>query len=628
MLYKGFVETKNKKSVEKFKNRTDFKSREEVQSLPEYAGILAENVILVDLDDPDQAEILMNIVDDMQLNCKVIDTTRGKHFLFYNTEIDTCATHANLAIGLRADIKVGFKASYEVLKVDGKERFVEWDTETGIDYQQIPKFLYPVKHRMDFLTMDAGDGRNQALFNYILTLQSNGFSIDETRQCIRIINKYVLKDPLDDEEIETILRDEAFEKPVFFNKKVFLFDKFSQYLVNVAHVVKINNQLHVFDGQVYRIGYHAIEKKMIELIPNLKDSQRKETLKYLELTAPEIKTTDANYIAFKNGVYDLRTDCLEEFSPDYVLTNMIPHNYNPEANSKLADHTLDKLACKDPEIRDLLEECIGYCFYRRNEMRKAFVLVGGKRNGKSTYLDCIKAMLGEENIAALDLQELGDRFSTAMMFGKLANIGDDIGDDFLQGNQVAMFKKIVAGNRIKAERKGQDPFEFNPYIKLLFSANDIPRMKDKTGAVLDRLIIIPFNATFSKQDPDYNPYIKYDLIQPESIEYLIKVGIQGLKRVLEDNREFTTSNKVEEQIESYEEENNPIIGFLKECDLEVDILNEPTAAVYKRYTVYCMDNQMKPMTNIAFTKQVNSRLGLQSAQANVNGKNRRIFKEI
>lgn len=64
-----------------------------------------------------------------------------------------------------------------------------------------------------------------------------------------------------------------------------------------------------------------------------------------------------------------------------------------------------------------------------------------------------------------------------MMFGKLANIGDDIGDDFLQGSQVATFKKVVSGNRIKAERKGQDPFEFNPYVKLLFSANDISYMR-------------------------------------------------------------------------------------------------------------------------------------------------------
>ena len=115
-------------------------------------------------------------------------------------------------------------------------------------------------------------------------------------------------------------------------------------------------------------------------------------------------------------------------------------------------------------------------------------------------------ILADENISALDLKELGDRFSTSMMFGKLANIGDDIGDDFLQGTQVSIFKKVVTGNRIKAERKGMDPFEFNPYVKLLFSANDIPRMKDKTGAVLRRLVIIPFNATFTDQDPDFDPH--------------------------------------------------------------------------------------------------------------------------
>lgn len=143
-----------------------------------------------------------------------------------------------------------------------------------------------------------------------------------------------------------------------------------------------------------------------------------------------------------------------------------------------------------------------------------------------------------------------------MMFGKLANIGDDIGDDFLQGSQVSVFKKIVTGNRIKAERKGQDPFEFNPFIKLLFSANDIPRMKDKTGAVLRRLVIIPFNATFSKDDPDYDPFIKYKLIQQESVEYFIRLGVEGLKRII-INDGFTKSDKVQNQLTEYEEENNP-----------------------------------------------------------------------
>lgn len=625
MLYKGYIETKGKQPCEKLKNRTKWKTLEEVKKMNGYAGVLADDTIFIDIDDAEQSEILMNIVEEYQLNCRVYCTSRGKHFVFKNHSISRNRTHVQLAVGLTADIKVGSRLSYEVIKVNGEERFCEWDIEEGEQYQEIPKWLFPVKASADFLDMDAGDGRNQALFNYILTLTANDFTVDETRECIRILNKFVLKEPLPDDELETILRDEAFQKPVFFMGSTFLFDKFATYMKNTAHIVKINNQLHIYKDGVYENGYKEIETEMIHYIPNLKKTQRREVLDYMELITEERQMSEANLIAFENGVYDIVTGELKPFSYDMVITNKIPWNYNPDAYSELADKTLDKLACNDRNIRLLLEECIGYCFYRRNELGKAFILTGDKSNGKSTFLDCMKAMLGEQNISALDLKELGDRFSTAMMFGKLANIGDDIGDDFLQGSQVSIFKKVVTGNRIKAERKGQDPFEFNPFIKLLFSANDIPRMKDKTGAVLRRLVIIPFNATFSKESDDYDPYIKYKLIEQDCMEYFIRVGVEGLQRVI-INQGFTQSEKVQNQLNEYEEENNPIIAFIADCGVDA-IENEPTNEVYKRYQVFCAENSMQPMSNIVFSKQINKRLGLEIVHVKLNGQTRRIFRK-
>lgn len=623
MLYKGYVETKGKASIEKLKNRTTWKTLDEVKDRPGYGGVLANDTILVDLDDGDQAEILMNIVEALQLNCKVVQTSRGKHFLFKNHTVDRNRTHVPLAVGLTADIKVGSKLSYEVLKVNGEERFVEWDVEPGEKYDELPKWLQPVKAAADFLDMSAGDGRNQALFNYILTLQANDFSVDDCRECIRILNQYVMKDPLDAAELEVILRDEAFQKPVFFLGSTFLFDKFATYLKNNSHVVKINSQLHIYQDGIYINGYKHIEQTMIDMIPNLKKTQRREVLDYMELIAEEVTPSDARYIAFKNGIYDLVTDTLLPYSPEYVITNRIPWDYIPDAQSELAERTLNKLACDDPSIVALLQECIGYCFYRRNELGKAFILTGDKSNGKSTFLDVIKYMLGDENISALDLKELGDRFSTSMMFGKLANLGDDIGDDFLSGTQVSTFKKIVTGNRIKAERKGQDPFEFNPYIKMLFSANDIPRMKDKTGAVLRRLVIIPFNATFTVNDPDFDPYIKYKLVEQGSIEYLIRVGVEGLRRVIQQNH-FTQSERVDREIKEYEEENNPIAGFIEDQGLDM-IENQLTADVYKRYQVFCADNSLTPMSNIVFSKQINKRLGLTVKQRKISGQVKKLF---
>lgn len=623
MLYKGYVETKGKQSIEKLKNRTKYKTYEEVKDLNGFGGVLANDTILIDIDDAEQSEILMNIVEEFQLDCRVYCTSRGRHFLFKNHTIARNRTHVQLAVGLTADIKVGSKLSYEVIKINGEERFCEWDIEEGGKYQEVPKWLFPVKATAEFVDMDAGDGRNQALFNYILTLTANDFTVDETRECIRILNKFVLKEPLSDDELEVILRDEAFQKPVFFMGSTFLFDKFAVYMKNTAHIVKINGQLHIYKEGIYTNGYKEIEADMIQHIPNLKKMQRREVLDYMELIVEEKQPSEANLIAFNNGVYDIMTGELKPFSTEIVITNKIPWDYDPDAYSELADSTLNKLSCGDAVIRSLLEECIGYCFYRRNELGKAFILTGDKSNGKSTFLDCVKAILGEKNISALDLKELGDRFNTSMMFGKLANIGDDIGDDFLQGSQVSIFKKIVTGNRIKAERKGQDPFEFNPFIKLLFSANDIPRMKDKTGAILRRLVIIPFNATFGKSDPDYDPFIKYKLIEKESIEYFIRLGIEGLKRVI-INDEFTKSTKVQNQLNEYEEENNPIIAFIADSGIDM-IENEPTNEVYKRYQVFCADNAMTPMSNIVFSKQINKRLGFKVIQKKLNNVNRKIF---
>lgn len=630
-LFKAYVPSKNKKCLIPFKNvpASKLQTLEQVKNLPEYAGILDDKTILIDIDDYEQSEIMMNIVENLQLACRVYKTSRGKHFLFQNLDEngaylqDKNKIKCNLACGfINIDIKVGCNNSYSILKKDNKDREIIYDIFEDENYQNVPKWLLPVKYSMDFLDMSSGDGRNQALFNYILTLQSNDFSVDECREAIRIINEYILKEPLEESELEIILRDEAFSKPVFFNKRgSFLFDKFAAFLKNNAHIVKINGQLHTYSNSIYCNGTKYIEAQMIKYVPNLNRAKRAEVLTYIDLLLQDstVQMSPANVIAFKNGVYNMEDDSFSDFSPDHIIVNKINYDYVPDAYSEITDKTLDKLACHDKSIRMLLEEVIGYTFYRRNELRKAFILIGDKANGKSTYLDMIKTLLGDDNTAALDLGELDSRFKTAELFGKLANIGDDIGDDFIPNP--AVFKKLTSGDRLNAERKGQDPFDFNNYAKMLFSANNIPRIKDKSGAVINRLVIIPFNATFSPDDDDYDPYIKYKLRSEESMKYLIQIGIKGLKRVLENQR-FTISEKVQKELEEYEEKNNPILLFFKE---EPKIENEATNAVYKSYVEFCSMNSFNPMSNIEFSKQVKKHLGMEIISRSISGKKYRIF---
>ncbi len=621
-LYKGFIATEGKQPTEKYKGVSKFKSYKDVKNLPSFAGVLKDDCIMIDIDDVEQAEKMMTIIEDKQIRCRVTCTKRGKHFTFRNSGVDKCGTGLKLACGLTADIKTG--GMPEVLKVDGEERFCEWGevNPEGGEYDELPLWMHPVNTKMDFTQTVS---RNNDFFGYILVLQTQlAMTKDQCKATIKVINDYVLPEPLEESELDVILRDDSFEKPIFFNGKQFMHDAFANWMINQHHIKRINGQLHVYKDGIYSAGYRNIEFMMLKAYPQMKDAQRKEVLKYIEVMCTDNSTVaDANLIAFKNGIFDITTDRLLPFSPDVVITNQIPWNYKADAHSEIAQHTLRKMACQDDEIFRLLAECIGYCFYRRNELSISMFLTGEKANGKSTFLQMVQDVLGVHNTSNLGLDELDERFAPVTMFGKLANIGDDISDDFLRGRAIAHFKKIVSGNMLKAENKGVDMFFFKPFVKLIFSANQIPRMKDRTGAVLRRMVIIPFNATFSKSDPDYDPYIAWKLKDEAVMEYLVKIGVDGLKRILE-NHSFTQSKKVDAEIKEYTEYNNPILLFLSETEKD-EILNQETRLVHSKYEIFCNDNGFQSMGLATFSKEINRQLDCQTREKRINGKKVRVF---
>lgn len=626
-LFRGYVPTQNKKCLEKFKGRKNLPTLADVQDLDEYAGILGNEAILIDVDDGDTSDLLFRIVQDLGLKCRVYGTTRGKHFLFRNSWVEKSWTKQTLALGITTDAKVGKNNSYEILKFNGVERPILYDTPED-EIQDIPKWLTPVKTNVDFKTLGNGDGRNQSLFNYILTLQSEDFTKEEARETIRLMNRFVLKDPLADRELETILRDEAFQKQSFFKGSTFQHDRFATYLKNDNHIIKVGGQLHVYQGGIYCAGAEAINRAMVKILPGIKKAQRSEVMDYLNIICEECFPAPPTKIAFSNGVYDLADNSFKDFTPDVVITNKIPWPYNPAAYSKALDETLDRISCHDPEIRALLEEMVGSCFYRSNNLGggKSFMLSGEGRNGKSTLLKLLQATLSYQNISSLELKQLTEKFTNAELFGKLANIGDDIGAEFI--SDASVFRKLVTGERIGVQRKGQDPFEFNNYAKLIFSANDIPRIggaKDSI-AVERRIVVIPFNAKFTPDDPDFDPEIVEKLKTQESFEYLIQLGLSGLKRVQKNGR-YSHCGAADKAKDEYIIENNPVLTFLAE-EGEDSIVNEPTAEVYKRYKAFCYTGNYQPLTPIPFSKQVCKALNFYTKQQRVKklgGKNCQVF---
>lgn len=635
--YRGFVKVKDddpehKIPAHKFGFNDPLYTFDDISRFPHAGGVLRQDIVMVDVDDPEQAECLISLLRASGAKCRIMRTTKGVHALFKDDGklFPKNQNKIMTAVGIKIDVKSGARSSFEVIKQNGIMREVIQECE---EPDTPPKWLMPIKTDLDFFNMGEGDGRNNALWGYISTLGSRkyGFSEDEAFECIRLMNTHVMRHPLDESELNVILREGAMPERNHSGGSSSDRPKFEHWvvgdeLIEEYSIRRINGSIHIYKDGIYVPARHGwLDSILIKKDPTLTAARRAEVSKYIEgKIMVNTPPTDARYVAFKNGLFDVIEGHMMDFTPEMVLTNRIEYDYVEGAYSELADKVLDKLAVGDEAVRALLEEIIGYCFYRRSELRKSFILIGDKANGKSTYLDMIKTLLGDENTSALDIQELGDRFKTAEMVGKLANIGDDIGDEFIPNPSV--FKKLVSGDRLNVEFKGQDPFDFNNYAKLLFSANAIPRIKDKSGAVLDRMIIVPFDATFSKDDPDYDPYIKYKLRDREVMEYLIVLGLAGLRRVLE-NHAFTSSKRVDKELAAYNEDNNPILMFFADMDVEAELYNQPVGSVYLAYDIFCRDNNFQPLGKIAFSRAVKRQFpNIDIVRMRIDGKQVKVFR--
>lgn len=598
---------------------------EAVRQFPYILGKIKSTVVMTDYDNPEAFYARLSIAESLQQNCIAIKSqNKGGHIYWFNRthSVKTSNSGNRTVLSLApVDYKCGIKqvkSTGEIKSADNygclskQDRtfrevvYCKLDENGGLD--EIPFYDLPLKTNASFLNMGNGDGRQEGLFSYMIPMKTAGYNYEQFKLVAELIEQHIFSEPLAD-EFENAIRKEAWdsintETDQFGTGSNFKHNKFAAYLIDKYHIKKINGQLHIYRDGVYVPGYDAIENAMLDEIETLKKRQRSEVLDYMLLRCPNNEPCAFGYIAFNNGIYNIDTDTLEPFSPSIIITNKIPHDFNKNASSPLVDSVLNKLSCNDKDVRYLLEEAAGACLYRSNTLGggKMIVLLGDRANGKSTYIDMLKAMLGSENYSTLDPGETKDRFSTAMLYGKTANLGDDISDGYI--GDASQLKKIITGNTIKAERKGQDPFDFTPYCTMICSANDIPRIKDNTGAVQRRLLIVPMNASFSKSDPDYDPTITYKLQQEENIEYLIQLALTGLAEVL-NNKGFTESNRVKDQLNDYERENNPILAFIAECDVETEIINEPTKDVYRKYEIFCSENGLIPGSKITFSKRVN-----------------------
>lgn len=611
----------NKQATHKFKDGIGAKSWDEVKDYDNIGLIVPSPFIVLDFDTTSDAEIMLKIVESLDIKCKVMKTTRGYHFWFKSEEPWKCFKKTRLAIGIYCDCKSHSKNAYVVVKKEGQMR--PWIRNCKTDeIETVPEWLRPIAQpgkQFMFKGMRDGDGRNQELFNYIVYLQSKGFTREKIKETIHIINEHVFEQPLPDNEINTLLRDEAFKSDEEIEQQrsermeKFAHNIFGDELIGLFNIITVNGQLYIYEDGYYQQDERIIENKMIEIFPTILQRQRAEVLAYIRIKThvnqADLKV-DPYVINLVNTRLDLRTEKLLPFTPDAIEFDRIPVKYDPSAYCSDLDKMLNRVFLSDRAVMDLFEEMLGYCLIKHCDYQKGFMLYGTGSNGKSTILDLIKHFLGSRNYTSIELDKVTGKFETAELEHKLANIGDDVNNKSM--GDTGLLKKLFSGNSVLVQRKGERPFDLEPYAKHIYSCNEIPRSSyDKTYGFYRRWIFVPFNAVFSTSDADYDPLIKEKIFTDEALSYLLNLAIKGAKRLMK-TKTFTEADVIKKAMEVYKIDNSNTLSWIEDTELDlVTVCSKPRDELYTDFTNWCRLSNIKQITGKkTFFKEVKEKFDL------------------
>lgn len=283
-------------------------------------------------------------------------------------------------------------------------------------------------------------------------------------------------------------------------------------------------------------------------------------------------------INFKNGVLDLSDgERLGGHSPKFGFRSVLPYGYDPDARCPVFRKWLHGVMLGDPELMAILQEFMGY-IVRGGEYKyhKALWLEGAGRNGKSTFIDVLKALIGPDNYSTASIKSINtDNFAGADLDGKIANFSEETSPHELR--ESGHFKNLTGDGEIRAQKKWMQAYTFRNRAKLVMTYNQIPDLGDNSKGMLSRPIIIPFRKQIQEGEQDQG--IKKKLFA--ELPGIFNFAFEGWKR-LEEQKGFTTSALSAYAIKKVKEESCNVFQWVENY-VDFDPLGEASedARVYR-----------------------------------------------
>lgn len=393
----------------------------------------------------------------------------------------------------------------------------------------------------------------------------------------------------------------------YFAKTTFIPDKMASELTTSGYLC-LGSKLWRYQGGVYcDDAEDHIKAQIVKRLGRRWSSRYSdETLRYImdqSRTNIDKINQHPGLVNVANGMLDLATGEMLPHDSRYYSTYQLPITYDPNADTRAIDAFIGAILPDD--TIDVFWEYIGSTFVRDHYWPKAFLaLIGPRDCGKSKVIEWLLHFFGHNNIATKTFQTLADnRFAAAKLFGKLANIYDDLDDS--EAQNCGLIKALTGDTgTIDAEEKFKDSFPFKNVARFIFTANDFIRVRSPDDAYFVRAHIIKCSHVFTRDTAD--PRIVDKMITPANLAGGLNRALDGLRRVIKQNG-FSHSESIAAANREYRINADTVSGFLHTCEPDPSYF-VPKQIFYQMYRATVKQAGREPVSADRFFKRIQENL--------------------
>ena len=316
----------------------------------------------------------------------------------------------------------------------------------------------------------------------------------------------------------------------------------AQELMRRVNFIIVCSAIYMFNGIVYELLDNETLDRLIlkELREPIAEIGRPEIISAIRAFVkkePNLviddPTIDPNYIVFRNGRLDIRTMEFADNDPLVFQTSYLNFNYDRyNTHCPNFEKYLESVSGGDPDIKELMLQTHGYIASCSMDAKSFFLFIGEGDTGKSLTIGLDTMFFPNDFVSTIELQALGDKFSTGNLANVRLNVGGDLPNKPLTPDVVKHVKGITGNDMMTAEKKFVQPFSFKPTCKLVFATNHPLVLQQRDDQFCERLV--PFDNKIPKDRQDHDLLNKLR----DELPAIFNMILEAFLRLRNNNFEF------------------------------------------------------------------------------------------